>query len=94
MRPPCMSCPVLSCVYIPLFRKHVDPNNWRSEQGLWLQESKEPEGEHPGFVSKTKKKGDPRENYGEFHLSGLRIFMAVSRTVAVYRSRSEKNKRL
>ena len=59
-----MSCPVLSCVFIPLFRKHADPNNWRSEQGPWLQESKEPEGEHPGFVSKTKKGGPTGKLWG------------------------------
>ena len=49
-----MSCPVLSCVFIPLFRKHADPNIWCSEQGPWLHESKEPEGEHPGQVNKAK----------------------------------------
>ena len=49
-----MSCLVLSCVFIPLFRKHADPNIWRSEQGPWLHESKEPEGEHPGQVNKER----------------------------------------
>ncbi|XP_077844537.1 uncharacterized protein LOC144338525 [Macaca mulatta] len=35
-RLPCLSCLVLSCVFIPSFRKHVDPNIWRSEQSPWL----------------------------------------------------------
>ena len=79
-----MSCLVLSCVFIPLFRKHADPNIWCSEQGPWLHESKEPEGEHPRQVNKERgTHGKIMENSTSLSSEYLRLLQGLLMSIGV-----------